>query len=285
MKKKTGFTLIELLVVIAIIAILAAILFPVFQSVRENARRASCASNLKQIGLATIMYTQDYDEKFPGSQLPNFASNWINGFYGWQFPCSAGELDCNTWGNSTQTYMKSGSVLECASSSARFDPYGGGSSAPNPHYTYNGDLEFSTENAVAQPSSLVMYWSGIFKGGWVGRTFSNPDLKCSDSTQPCVYQPRSPTACATGNGATDGLTIYGGSSSGQPAYTEWVHGQGDNFGYADGHVKWQPLHGDYHTDPFDSTDASGVVLHSGGYAPWTDGCHSCLFALEDPCGI
>src|SRR5437773_5223308 len=62
-----GFTLIELLVVIAIIAILAALLFPVFSSAREAARKASCQSNLKQIGNALMMYTQDYDETLPDS--------------------------------------------------------------------------------------------------------------------------------------------------------------------------------------------------------------------------
>src|SRR3954466_4926477 len=60
---RKGFTLIELLVVIAIIAILAAILFPVFARARDNARRAACQSNLKQVGLAIAQYTQDYDEK------------------------------------------------------------------------------------------------------------------------------------------------------------------------------------------------------------------------------
>ena len=65
MQKKKGFTLIELLVVIAIIAILAAILFPAFARARENARRASCQSNLKQIGLGVVQYIQDYDNAFP----------------------------------------------------------------------------------------------------------------------------------------------------------------------------------------------------------------------------
>src|SRR6056297_1371472 len=66
MKRSKGFTLIELLVVIAIIAILAAILFPVFARAREKARQTSCLSNLKQIGLAFRMYVGDYDDTMPG---------------------------------------------------------------------------------------------------------------------------------------------------------------------------------------------------------------------------
>src|SRR5512141_1862141 len=66
---RKGFTHIELLVVIAIIAILAAILFPVFAKAREKARAASCMSNLKQIALATLMYVQDYDQVFPSSRI------------------------------------------------------------------------------------------------------------------------------------------------------------------------------------------------------------------------
>src|SRR6059058_2594607 len=71
-RQRRGFTLIELLVVIAIIAILAAILFPVFAKAREKARATSCLSNTKQLGAGLLMYIQDYDERMPGGCFANF---------------------------------------------------------------------------------------------------------------------------------------------------------------------------------------------------------------------
>ena len=100
-KTKNAFTLIELLVVIAIIAILAAILFPVFARARENARRASCQSNLKQMGLGIIQYVQDYDEKFP------------QGYYYPDNNSSAGGYI--HWSGTTQPYLKSLQIFVCPS--------------------------------------------------------------------------------------------------------------------------------------------------------------------------
>ena len=95
----TAFTLIELLVVIAIIAILAAILFPVFARARENARRASCASNLKQIGLGVVQYSQDYDERMPSVRM------------------NPGNVDFNggAWPVLLQPYIKSYQLFACPS--------------------------------------------------------------------------------------------------------------------------------------------------------------------------
>jgi prepilin-type N-terminal cleavage/methylation domain-containing protein/prepilin-type processing-associated H-X9-DG protein len=100
-KRAKGFTLIELLVVIAIIAILAAILFPVFAKAREKARQSSCLSNLKQIGIGFQMYTQDYDQ------------NWIECWYNNATAVGGGYR----WQQVVQPYLKNTQVLECPSAS------------------------------------------------------------------------------------------------------------------------------------------------------------------------
>ena len=104
--RKSAFTLIELLVVIAIIAILAAILFPVFARARENARRSSCQSNLKQIGLGILQYTQDYDEKYP-------MRVWGG---------AGGDIEeANSWRRASYPYIKSAQVFSCPSNTRNAD--------------------------------------------------------------------------------------------------------------------------------------------------------------------
>jgi len=101
---RKGFTLIELLVVISIISIIASILLPVFSRARESARRASCLSNLKQIGLATMMYSQDFDEFLPMAGRPAKISNRYNVY---------------PWPISLRPYIKNDQVLICPSDSDR----------------------------------------------------------------------------------------------------------------------------------------------------------------------
>jgi len=101
MKNNRGFTLIELLVVIAIIAILAAILFPVFAQARDKARAASCLSNTKQMGLGITMYAQDYDETYPQAY---WYVNDLNGANGY-----------NQWSGLIQPYVKNTAVFVCPS--------------------------------------------------------------------------------------------------------------------------------------------------------------------------
>lgn len=193
-----GFTLIELLVVIAIISILAAILFPVFARARENARRASCLSNLKQIGLGFIQYTQDYDEKLPNN---NYAFN------------GAGMLN---WDEQIFPYVKSNQIFACPSASG--DQINSEDNGPDRDYAMNfylTPLYRSGTNASAvslasidKPSQLFLAGDAVRSdvGGWYASIFY---ARFHD----------------------DGPGVIG-NGAGQR------HLEGGDYLYVDGHVKW-----------------------------------------------
>lgn len=137
--KRSGFTLIELLVVIAIIAILAAILFPVFAQAREKARAISCLSNMKQIGTAVAMYTQDFDESMPCGANPwGSEAGWAGEIYPYvkslgAFHCpDDSSIDNPKMGESHSTSYGMNSDLGTAGPGGQ---YGGGDGIPGPGKT------------------------------------------------------------------------------------------------------------------------------------------------------
>jgi prepilin-type N-terminal cleavage/methylation domain-containing protein/prepilin-type processing-associated H-X9-DG protein len=115
MKAKNGFTLIEILIVVAIIILLAALLFPAFSRARENARRAGCMSNLKQIGLGIAQYTQDYDERLPQpwTYVRFDGTKWVKN------PSTASDGKYGSWRVFIKPYVKSTAIFQCPSNPKR----------------------------------------------------------------------------------------------------------------------------------------------------------------------
>ena len=214
---RRGFTLIELLVVIAIIAILAAILFPVFAKAREKARQASCLSNLKQLTLGMMQYCQDYDERFP-------LTNWTEG--------NNGIASSNRWWIGIYPYVKNTQVYACPSSSLTQGLTGNFvawltppfNTSPLPvNYGYN-------ELIANQAAGLKMGQLGApsetliladCTGLWIGGYWSAADryllrrVAHAKGGDPCGCPPASPT--------NDAWTLHNG---------------GSNLAFGDGHVKW-----------------------------------------------
>ncbi|MHB8995558.1 MAG: DUF1559 family PulG-like putative transporter [Armatimonadota bacterium] len=151
--KSRGFTLIELLVVIAIIAILAAILFPVFAKAREKARQSSCLSNLKQISLAQLMYIEDYDEMLPYSQCWDPANGAV--------PAGVGIY----WYQTVQPYMKNTQALKCPSANspaATVTDYG----RCQHHLPYRGPFATISLGSIKRPSEVNMLCDAFPTAGW-----------------------------------------------------------------------------------------------------------------------
>ena len=211
-----GFTLIELLVVIAIIAILAAILFPVFARARENARRASCMSNLKQMGLALMQYTQDYDELLPlnsytGTNPPN-GDDW--GYGGSIF-----------WMQMLYPYHKSKQVFFCPSSS--------GSAATTPLWGHYGANALILRGAAEGPLALSSLDSPALT--YVTMDAGTYAFNPWDSTN-AWFVPG-------GRSYLPGLGEAGVSDANIEAafkadFNSGRHFGGVNMAFGDGHVKW-----------------------------------------------
>jgi len=221
-RRNQGFTLIELLVVIAIIAILASILFPVFARARENARRTSCLSNLKQLGLGAMMYVQDYDESYPLAQtyIPTDANTpggiWWNNTWAWQ--------------QTLHPYTKSMQVALCPSG----DIYNNASNPLNSSASNYGAnlLLFGDGNeppvklpaVVAASKTYMLMDAGVYYMEY--RTVTKLALDASN-----IYLPGTGEIGAKTCNQTSVPWRQKDCQSGR-------HFGGVNMAFADGHVKW-----------------------------------------------
>jgi prepilin-type N-terminal cleavage/methylation domain-containing protein len=253
-RRPDGFTLIELLVVIAIIAILAAILFPVFAQARESARKTACVSNVKQLGLAVMMYTQDYDEMYP-------CNSWDGAFMGTSDNDIRQDRPRMTlWMWRIMPYQKNKQILVCPSDPARgkhdwrgysTDPdacwgvptpisyahnqhlfgYGGMErQGPCGEYpTPDWALGYTPMSVAAVPSPAQTYMIGDGGRGYMESWWIN-NLRAS------AYVDRFETS-APGGGALADNTEPWKSRRLQP--TVHRHQMGACFNYADGHAKWR----------------------------------------------
>jgi len=254
-KRPFGFTLIELLVVIAIIAILAAILFPVFATARDKAREVKCINNQKQLGLAVMQYIADYDEMYPTP---------LN--YGWGTANSPWNASGVGWGSVIYSYVKSTAVYACPS-----DPTNGRNLVS---YAYNGNLASTSKSAsetpyiasgLNSPSMTVMFFEVY--GTALNSSMPNETCNYNGGANSCTPAGNGQNVndcggtqchnlvCETGfmgrvanNWGTLAYTCLSGSNTNQyygGSVTPYlvngpvgVHQGGSVFVMADGHAKW-----------------------------------------------
>ncbi len=242
-----AFTLIELLVVIAIIAILAAILFPVFGRARENARRTSCQSNLKQIGLGIMQYKQDFDERFP-VEVVHATSNPV-GPYG--------------WADAIQPYLKSVQLVQCPS-----DPT---APHPDPRADFRGPFVDGDRNYTDYSYNLGLSRANggtAVTGGRLG--VNDSQLEFASQTVSLVEQMTQGAGAATVGQAFGWQRGGAGTPQGYALTNSlaWTrHLDGANFAFADGHVKWYKGNSQGNNTPSSKLFAVNATFAQSGQNP------------------
>lgn len=207
MKKKTGFTLIELLVVIAIIAILAAILFPVFAKAREKARQTTCANNLKNLGTAIMMYLEDYDETYPFAYLDETYKG----------------KSATDWYGNLQPYIKNTDVYLCPSAPSKLYWMGNYSSNRGIMPYHHGGYQVGPFAAASLIAPAEIY--AIFDGSYY--SLANTDIGLNGAWG----------AWLPGAGKYNGQPFQGDATY-LSDYMGGRHNEGINMAFADGHVKF-----------------------------------------------
>jgi len=290
--RRNAFTLIELLVVIAIIAILAAILFPVFAQARAKARQASCLSNVKQVTLAATQYAQDYDEQYPMAYAA-YGGTWVNNYYTsypWNATCAGGNCGgaWSAWApcyflNAIQPYAKNYQIGQCPSAvKDNLGGYAQGAGAPKlekSSYMYNGLLQSYPLAGITSSATVPLITESFGNAYFTGGTLSDPVLYCTGSiATACVYQGNK-SGCG---GYTNGnFSQYFTTTS-----PMGIHGNGQTYGYSDGHAKFRnlslgmrtPGKTNYMTEAWANYTVTGAI--GDGDNRDSFGCHAKLFTPD-----